>query len=70
VVVGVVVVLALDDVVVDAALAIAAPPPARAPVTATVVRRGLSRIDFTSFVRLRTPSRACVGGAYERRKSL
>ena len=43
---GVVVLLEVVDV---AALAIAAPPPASAPVTATVASRGVSRICFTSF---------------------
>ena len=45
---GVVVVWVLEVVDV-AALAIAAPPPASAPVTATVASRGVSRICFTSF---------------------
>jgi hypothetical protein len=43
---GVAVVLEVVDV---AALAIAAPPPTSAPVTATVASRGVSRICFTSF---------------------
>jgi hypothetical protein len=57
-------VVPLEDVLVEAALAIAAPPPATAAVTARVVRNGLSRWDigFTSFAGLpcQTRSPACV----------
>jgi hypothetical protein len=50
-VVFVLVVAAVVLVVDVAALAIAAPPPATAPVTASIVSRGLSlRMVFTSFV--------------------
>jgi hypothetical protein len=43
-------VVPVEDVLVEAALAIAAPPPVTAAVTASVVRNGLSRWDigFTS----------------------
>jgi hypothetical protein len=44
-------VVALVEVVDEAALAMAAPPPTTAPVTASVVTRGFSlRIMITSFL--------------------